>query len=381
MLHTSSTSQPTLKTRLLRFLTILTYALAVIAIIGTLIPLLPAEEWYVRVFDFPRLQLFFLALGSLLLFYFFIYRHRNRGKLLLFVLLATVVYQSINIYPYTALAKVQTEPTERDVADTTQISFLISNVLMTNRNYTLLKDAIKSYSPDVVLTLESDTAWQNGLLEVTRNYPYRIEIPQSNTYGMHLYSKLPLRQKRVNYLLDKEIPSIKTYMQLRSGAWVEFRGVHPKPPVPTEESHSRKRDAEIVLIGREAADSKYPVIVAGDFNDVAWSPTTRLFQEVSQLLDPRIGRGFYSTFHAKYPLLRWPLDHVFHSSHFKLVEMERMDGIGSDHFPIFITLSYEPSEKYEQVPPAPDEDTQEEATETIKEGVDAAIEDTAKQST
>ena len=151
--------------------------------------------------------------------------------------------------------------------------------------------------------------------------------------------------------------------------------MHPKPPVPTEDDDSRKRDAEIVLVGREVKKSTYPVIVAGDFNDVAWSRTTLLFQEVSGLLDPRIGRGFYNTFHAKYKLLRWPLDHVFHSNHFKLVKLERLPHINSDHFPMGAILSFEPENEYEQKEPSPDEDTAEEATETVKEGKKAAREE------
>ncbi|ARS36783.1 endonuclease/exonuclease/phosphatase family protein [Pontibacter actiniarum] len=375
MPQTTSTSQPTLRNRLLNILAILTRALAVIAIAGTVVPLLSAEEWYVRMFDFPRLQLFFLALGSLVLYLALYYQHSKRGKFLLFLLAAVVVYQSINIYPYTALAPVQTEHTERGPADTTQLSILVSNVLMYNTSYGKLVEQVEEYAPDILLTLESDSVWQEALTEIAAQYPYRIEIPLHNTYGMHLYSRLPLRQKRVNYLLSEEIPSIKTYVQLRSGDWVEFRGVHPKPPVPTEDGNSRKRDAEIILVGEEVAASEYPVIVAGDFNDVAWSATTKLFQKVSHLLDPRIGRGFYSTFNANYPLLRWPLDHVFHSSHFKLVEMDRLPYIGSDHFPIYIKLSYEPEEKYEQTPPAPDEDTDEKAAETVLEGIEEARED------
>ncbi len=81
-----------------------------------------------------------------------------------------------------------------------------------------------------------------------------------------------------------------------------------------------------------------PVIVAGDLNDVAWSYTTNLFQKLSRMLDPRKGRGFFSTFHAEKFWARWPLDHIFTSHHFKLVSMKRLGYVGSDHFPIFIDL-------------------------------------------
>src|SRR5687768_2298680 len=67
-----------------------------------------------------------------------------------------------------------------------------------------------------------------------------------------------------------------------------------------------------------------------------------LFQDASGLLDRRVGRGSYNTFHAKLPFLRFPLDHCFHSSHFRLVDFRRLAYYGSDHFPVFIKLSYEP---------------------------------------
>ncbi|HEX8639468.1 MAG TPA: endonuclease/exonuclease/phosphatase family protein, partial [Pyrinomonadaceae bacterium] len=73
----------------------------------------------------------------------------------------------------------------------------------------------------------------------------------------------------------------------------------------------------------------------------AWSRTTRLFQKISGLLDPRVGRGLYPTFPVAHPLVRCPLDHVFHSVHFRLVELKRLPSVESDHFPMYISLSLE----------------------------------------
>jgi hypothetical protein len=114
------------------------------------------------------------------------------------------------------------------------------------------------------------------------------------------------------------------------------------------------------------------VVVCGDLNDVAWSRTTRLFQKVSGLLDPRKGRGFFSTFHARWPGLRWPLDHVFHSDSFRLIAMRRLPYVGSDHFPVNAVLSYEPQAEAEQEAPAADAEDLHEARETVARGHEAA---------
>jgi endonuclease/exonuclease/phosphatase (EEP) superfamily protein YafD len=354
---------------------IVVQALGTFSILATALPLLPLQEWYVRVFDFPRLQLISLALLCLLLYLWLGSRHRKRDKALLAGLGVAIIYQAVQIYPYTPLAPVQVLKAEPDSKQENELSILVSNVLMTNKKHNELITLTQKQNPDVLLLLESDTVWEKAFESTTQKYPYRVEIPLSNTYGMHLYSQLPLRQKKVSYLLDEDIPSIKTFVKLRSGIWVELHTVHPKPPVPTEDPNSKKRDAEIVMVARDIADSKYPVVVAGDFNDVAWSRTTELFQEVSSLMDPRVGRGLYNTFNANYPLLRWPLDHVFHSDHFKLVQIETLPDIASDHFPIFIRLSFAPENEYEQEEPEADEDTQEEATETIQEGLEEAAEE------
>ena len=178
--------------------------------------------------------------------------------------------------------------------------------------------------------------------------PFTVKCPLDNLYGMHLFSRLPLGQEEVCYLVEEDVPSIHATIELRSGDKVRAHFLHPAPPSPTENAESAERDAELVIVARSVAESDMPVIVAGDLNDVAWSATTRLFRKISGLLDPRVGRGAFNTFHVDYPFLRWPLDHLFHSGHFTLVELQRLPDIGSDHFPLLTRLSFKPLRRTEQ---------------------------------
>jgi endonuclease/exonuclease/phosphatase (EEP) superfamily protein YafD len=123
-----------------------------------------------------------------------------------------------------------------------------------------------------------------------------------------------------------------------------------------------------LLVAKEAAAVPGPAVVAGDLNDVAWSSTTTLFQKVSGLLDPRIGRGLYATFNANWPLLKWPLDHLFASKEWTLGEFRRLKDIGSDHFPILVELCHRPqAAPVQKEPPAKPSELQK-AEEHIEEG-------------
>jgi len=199
-----------------------------------------------------------------------------------------------------------------------------------------------------------------------QEYPFTLKHPLDNAYGMLLYSRLPLIGGRVEFLVQEDVPSMHARVELRSGDQVELHFLHPRPPAPGENDESTERDAELLIVGKGIGESREPVIVAGDLNDVAWSHTTRLFQKISGLLDPRRGRGSFNTFHAKYPWLRFPLDHVFHSAHFKLVRLERQPYFGSDHFPILAVLSFEPEARHDQEVPSADEKNHEEADERIE---------------
>jgi endonuclease/exonuclease/phosphatase (EEP) superfamily protein YafD len=146
---------------------------------------------------------------------------------------------------------------------------------------------------------------------------------------------------------------------------IEVIAVHPRSPLPNVDAD--ERDAELILVGRQARASRYASIVAGDMNDVGWSQTTQLFQKVSGLLDPRRGRGLYATYHVDYPFLRYPLDHLFHAVEFRLRRMEVLEYFGSDHFPLLVELTYEPERTGEHEVPHMDEQDREQADKKVEQ--------------
>lgn len=308
----------------------------------SIIPLIRSDFWFIRVFDYPRFQKFWIN-GVILAAFFFIADFKEVSDLIfLGVVVINQGYLLSLIWHYTPLAPVQMKRNPGKYEN--RIKVLIANVFQENRSVDLCRHAIEQHKPSIVLLVETDERWCNEITTNLKDYPYRILQPQNNTYGMLLLSQLEIIHHTVRFLVESDIPSITADVKTSDGLVFRLYCLHPKPPIPSESSNSTERDAEILLIGKEAKKLNKPVIVAGDLNDVAWSYTTNLFLKVSSLLDPRIGRGFYSTFHANHRLFRWPLDHVFCSSHFYLNSLRRLPTIGSDHFPILLEVSLMPNE-------------------------------------
>ena len=313
---------------------------------ATAVPLVKRPDWWIRSFEFPRLQIAFFGILAIILFAG-AFRVGIFDFVILFTGIFAVGWQIYFIFPYTPLASKEVISASNPEAKNT-FNLLLANVLMSNRCSQDLLDVIKFINPDLILLLEPDQWWQHRLTELENTYFYRLACAKSNRYGMLLYSRLELIDPKIRYLVEEDIPSMHAEVLLPSGTRVELHCLHPPPPSPTENDTSLERDAELLIAGKMVGNRNRPVIVAGDLNDVAWSRTTRRFQKISRLLDPRVGRGLFNTYHAKYWFMRWPLDHLFHSEDFTLVSIERLPYFGSDHFPINVVLHYEPRLKARQ---------------------------------
>jgi endonuclease/exonuclease/phosphatase (EEP) superfamily protein YafD len=314
------------------------HALGYTLIIISLLPLVRNDNWVFRVFEYPRSQKLFINLVLLFGFLGLGDLGSRYDQIFLGLLSVNACYLFYQVWPYTSISRKQMKRS-RSEDEARQFRLLIANIYQDNRDVSACLRCIEINKPDLVLLVETDSFWKRELDVVLKNkLKYVVAEPLDNTYGIVLYSNLKLMDPKIKYLVENDVPSIHTLVQLRSGETFRLFGLHPKPPVPHETARSTERDAEILLVARESELLKEPVVVAGDLNDVAWSYTTELFLKISKLLDPRRGRGFFNTFNAHYWFLRWPLDHVFCSTHFELIRLKRLPTIGSDHFPIMIDL-------------------------------------------
>ena len=320
-------------------------ALCWVLIAATILPFIKHETWWIRVFDFPRSQITVLGLSCIIAMVWTFDPENLVQRSTLALLTLCIAYQSRELSRYTKLRKIQSLASELQEPDR-RVRILIANVLMTNHNTGQFLRLISQENPDIISMAEPDHHWEKSLRQIEGDYPFAIKCPLENTYGMLLYSKLKLSDQQIRFRVQKDIPSFSASVKLRNGDEFELHCIHPRPPQVGTDTDTR--DAELILVAKEVKDAPRAVVVTGDLNDVAWSHTTRLFLRISGLLDPRIGRMFCNTFHAKYFLFRWPLDHLFHSRAFRLVELRRLPRTDSDHFPVLVELSYEPEVKREQ---------------------------------
>ena len=346
-----------------------------LAILATVLPFIPSNESAIRIWDFPRIQVAVLLAAVLIAVPFLLPLRRRRTWGFAALVAGALGWQAYAIWPYTPLAETEAKALA-SCATESRVTLLVANVLIDNRDAAPLLALVEQLSPDLVLLVETDSWWDARLEPLKRAYPHAINHPQEDSYGMHLFSRFAMIGPEVRFLVEDHVPSIKTGLRLPSGARIDLYGLHPKPP-PLQDT--AQRDAELLIVGEEVRRDAAPSIVAGDLNDVAWSRTNALFQKVSGLLDPRIGRGLYATFTADWPLLKWPLDHVFFEESFRLRDIAVMGDIGSDHFPLFVALCHDPAAPALQKQPEPEPSDLEAADDAIEEGLEEAEEDGGKR--
>lgn len=347
---------------------ILVLVLTLFIVFCTLMPFIKTGRWFVRACDFPRLQLLMVC-GVALIAVLIAARSAGWDMTLTVytvLILLSAGWQAFHIARYTGLWT-ETVPN----SDHSDLRLLISNLDYENNRSRDVIDTICEIDPQVLLLIEIDERWNSLLAEIKKAYPHRVESIRQKGLGIALWSRIPIVDSQIEFLISENRPSVWATLK-HQDTDIRFVGVHPTPPGLSKREHSgrhdsRIRDAELVMIAKRIEeDSDAAWVVAGDFNDVAWSHTTRLFQRLSGLKDPRIGRGMFSTYHAQRPLLRYPLDHIFVSPGFKVSHLGRVNVPGSDHFGIFAELDVPDAAKC--VEPKPDQEDRREAEDLIAQG-------------
>lgn len=324
--------------RIKKISSIIILTVGYLMVISTLISLLEStSHWFIQVFNFPRLQalivLTLCLLAQLLL-------TRKISKYFAAAVCIAIVINAYYLFPYTPFATKEVAQAKEQKGDRNVVSILVANVYMHNKESKKLIDLVAAKQPTLLLAMEVNDRWIKALQPLEKQYPFKIIYPSENTYGMALYSKLPLQQTETLFFNHDSVPSFICTVKFSDSSAFELLTIHPVAPKSSKHPDNKK-DKEIGLIkaGKRISKTKLPAIVAGDFNDVGWSPNTSRFEDLSGLKDVRCGRGFYATFNSKSFLMRWPLDYVYVSHQFKVVSIERTDKIGSDHFPFFVKLT------------------------------------------
>lgn len=300
--------------------------------------------WYLQVLNFPRLA-FFLGLTFCLVFTLALKKWQSPGnKIFIAAIFAAISIQAIIIYPYTFLAPNTVPEADDSYGDqSADVSIMVANVLMTNRQTAEFLEIVQEASPDIFVILEPDKWWMEKLAVLHDDYPHRVAYPASNTYGMALYSKLPLLQHTIYFLNHDSVPSIVATLRLKGGNIFRIMALHPVAPVPSGHPTNIGSFDEkaLILAGNMLASDSLPTILAGDFNDVGWSHNLQEFEKRCKMKDTRRGRGMYNTYNANSWIFRWPLDYVYVSPEWKVTEVERLNKFGSDHFPLIVKLVLE----------------------------------------
>ncbi|NJN28585.1 MAG: endonuclease/exonuclease/phosphatase family protein [Cyclobacteriaceae bacterium] len=227
----------------------------------TSLQMIRKDQWWIRMSDFPHFQLTVLTFVCLAGLVFFGRLSDWFNIAVSLIGLATLVYQIVIIFPYTPLASKRVKDWSPG-CNATLLSILETNVYMENSDFHKLLTVIGNCDPDIVIALETDKKWEKALQPIEKHYDYTIKYPMDNTYGLLIYSKLELKDSKINFLVEKDIPSVDTNVVLNTGNTIRLYVVHPQPPSPTENERSTERDAELVIIGKKSRDCRGPVIVA-----------------------------------------------------------------------------------------------------------------------
>lgn len=242
------------------------------------------------------------------------------------VCLAVIVLNAAHIIPWF----VPTEVNAKTSAN--EIKIFVHNVLSSNTSTTPVLQQIEGENPDLIVLLESNVHWLQGLSSIQTAYPYKVLVPEEGFRGIALYSKLPISKHSIEYFGTSPIPSIQAQISTDNSTF-NLIATHPFPPISSH--HYSSRNNQLSAIAKRATMlSNAPLIVAGDLNTTMWSTHYQVLETAGKLQNASKGFGIGPTWPSHLSIMGIPIDHILVSKHFYVRDFKVGTGTGSDHRPV-----------------------------------------------
>jgi endonuclease/exonuclease/phosphatase (EEP) superfamily protein YafD len=215
-----------------------------------------------------------------------------------------------------------------------RLRVLAANVEYGNHDYGRLVRVIAQAHPDVIALTELTPAWVHALSSALDGHPYRRLAPEEGAYGVGLYSRVALRESRIERLPAGGSPSIIAIVPI---------GARPLALVVTH-LHTPfagdRRTRQLEALEAALRSLRTSAAVCGDFNAAPWSHS---IYELARTADLRsvYGRfGLAGTWPADSSrLFRVPLDNCLVTESVAVANRHVGHDIGSDHLPLIVDLA------------------------------------------
>ena len=245
----------------------------------------------------------------------------------------------------------------------------------------MMMDEIKSQNADVLCFEEfyesKDTSvFKSNIATISRmGFPFHYFVPVDNSHsqdesGVSIFSKFPIvdtaslslnLDKKGDHLIyadikvkDKTFRIFATHLiPIKFGQWQNERQENEEIYGDAAGNSYGRILSKLInsysfryhqseLVGGKVAESPYPAVICGDFNDIPNSST--YFNVKGNLQDAFLKKGFWTgrttrtSFGIISPTLR--IDYILASRNFKVKQFQIIHVPYSDHFPVETDLQY-----------------------------------------
>ncbi|MBA3845852.1 MAG: endonuclease/exonuclease/phosphatase family protein [Planctomycetes bacterium] len=222
-------------------------------------------------------------------------------------------------------------------ATTAQLRVTFLNVHSGNRELPRVLEWLSAQDADIIVLAEVTDAVVTALAPLKASHQHHIIDPRPDNFGIALFSRLPLVDRRIVVHPGAEVPSAMVSVRV-AGEIVRVIGTHPVPPISAQ--YAAWRDEQFADLAREIATSGRPTVVVGDLNCTSFVGAFRRFTADARLRDSRDGVGLCWSWPSWCPPLGIAIDHALVSPSLGVAQRTVGPDLGSDHRAITVGVAF-----------------------------------------